>query len=62
MQRKIVIEVDDANSPKDLQKKPHRGLKRILRLIADQVYWGDESRPITDRQGNTVGRWWLTWE
>jgi hypothetical protein len=62
VKRTIVIEINDTASPKDLQSKPEKGLKRILRLIADQVAWGDESRPIVDKQGNTVGRWTLTKE
>jgi hypothetical protein len=56
----IVIEIDDTNSPRDLLKRPEKGLKRIFRLIADQVAWGDESRPVVDKDGNTVGQWKLT--
>lgn len=59
MRRRIIIEIDDAASPKDLQAKPSKGLKRIIRLIADQVAWGDKSRPVVDRQGNAVGEWTL---
>jgi hypothetical protein len=60
VKRTIIIEIDDTASPKDLQSKPEKGLKRILRLIGDQVAWGDTSRPVVDRQGNTVGQWTLT--
>jgi hypothetical protein len=56
MKRIITIEVDDANS-KSLQNKPDKALKRIVRLVADQVAWGDESRPVQDKEGNEVGVW-----
>lgn len=62
MKRTIVIEIDDSASPKDLQRKPEKALKRIVRLIADQLAWGDKSRPVVDKQGNTVGQWTLTEE
>jgi hypothetical protein len=62
VKRTIVIEIDDTASPKDLLKKPEKGMKRILHLIADQVAWGDKSRPIVDKQGNTLGQWTLTEE
>ena len=62
MKRTLVIEIDDTQSPNDLQKKPEKALKRIMRLIGDQLAWGDKSRPVVDKQGNTVGQWTLTEE
>jgi hypothetical protein len=62
VKRRIVIEFDDTNSPKDLLKNPGRAIKRIVRLVADQLAWGDQSRPVVDKQGNTVGQWTLTEE
>lgn len=55
----ILIEVDDAKSPR-LRKKPEKELRRIVRLAGDQAGWGDESRPVTDRDDNEVGTWKLT--
>lgn len=62
MKRTITIVVDDTNSPRDLQRKPEKGLKRIVRMVADQLTWGDKSRDVVDKQGTVVGSWTLTEE
>lgn len=59
MARRIEIEIDDTGS-KRLQKKPGKEIKRILRLIGDQVSHGDTTRPVVDSAGVTVGSWRLT--
>lgn len=58
MKRIITIEVDDSTS-KRLQKNPDKQLKRIMKLIGDQLSWGDDTRPVQDDKGVTVGRWSL---
>jgi hypothetical protein len=55
----LVIEVDDVSS-KRLKKNPLRELRRIVRLAGDQVGWGDESRPVVDKDDIEVGTWKLT--
>lgn len=58
MQTVLTIEIDDAGSPR-LQKNRKREMRRIMRIIADQIQWGDRTRPITDRDDVTVGAWRL---
>lgn len=59
MRYTLVIDVDDANS-KRLKKNPLRELRRIVRLAGDQAGWGDESRPVVDKDDIEVGTWKLT--
>lgn len=59
MRYTLVIEVDDVSS-KRLKKNPLRELRRIVRLAGDQVGWGDESRPVVDKDDIEVGTWKLT--
>lgn len=56
VRRLIVIEIDDAASPR-LRKKPEKTLKQLVRTVADELAWGDTTRELQDKDGNTVGTW-----
>lgn len=58
VKRLIVIEVDDAASPRlQNHKKSARELKRLVRSVADELAWGDTRRELQDADGNWVGSW-----
>lgn len=53
MRRTFIVEFDD----QDLQRRLARNLKWVFVNIADQLFWGDTSRSIIDRDGNVIGQW-----
>lgn len=60
MKRTLVIEIDDAASPRLRSRSASRELKRLVRTVADELSWGDIQRSLQDREGNEVGGWTMT--